>query len=158
MVTKKSDETTDVIEVAVNTMTGDIRDFLLDRVKNLGKPWPAMTEDEQRDQITAAKDAAERLVREIAKLIAAEGKKAMVGTVDSITVKDGIKAVIKLSKADECRHELMDAQGQTVMLVVADAEPFTGERGPAEPDPDQGNLISKAEKLKKDGGKVTSLR
>ena len=50
-------------DLAANTLTGDVRDFLLDRVKTLGKPWAAMSEDEQSDQIHAAKSAAEHLVK-----------------------------------------------------------------------------------------------
>lgn len=151
----KQDE---VITVAAATLTGDIRDFLLDRVKNLGKPWPAMSEQEQRDQITSAKDAAERLVRKVCEIVAADGKKALKGKLIKVQIKDKIQCQVDFNKEDEQRHELFDSQGLTVMLVVADAEKFTGETGPAEPEPDQGDLIGNAEKLKKNDGKVTPLR
>lgn len=152
---KKEAET---LDLAVKTLTGDVRDFLLDRVKALGKPWAAMTEDEQADQIHAARDAAERLVTEACKIIAAGGKKALVGQLESIAVKDGIKAVVKFSKLDEQRHSLLDAQGSTVSVVFAGAEAFRGERGPAEPDPMQGDMLGAAEKLKKGDEKVTSIK
>lgn len=145
------------IDLATETLTGDIRDFLLDRVKRLGKPWAAMTEDEQSDQIHAAKEAAENLVRNACKIIAAEGRKTIVGNLLQVTQKDNIKAVIEFAKTDEMRHELFDAQGMAVLLVVAGSETFTGEREPAEPTPDQGDLIDNAEKLK-NGGKVTRLK
>ena len=75
-----------------------------------------------------------------------------------VAVKDNIKVVIEFSKQDEQRHELVDAQGHMVALVLADAQPFTGERAPAEPTPDQGSLIDNAQKLKDKKGKVTALR
>jgi len=65
-----------------------------------------------------------------------------------VTRKDSIKAICEFSKIDALRHELFDAQGSAVLLVVADSEPFTGEKAPAEPMPNQGDLISNAEKLK----------
>lgn len=161
--TKKKDDTfseniDQSIDLAVNTLSGDIRDFLLDRVKNLGKPWPAMTEQEQRDQIYAAKDAAERLVRLTAELIAAEGRKALVGKLVKVSIKDKIQCQVDFNKEDEMRHELIDSQGFSVLLVVADAEPFTAERAPAEPTPNQSDLLANAEKLKQQGDKVTPLK
>lgn len=154
----ESDAGAAVIDLAAKTLSGDIRDFLLDRVKVLGKPWAAMSEDEQSDQIHAARDAAERLVQKACEIIASGGKKAMIGTLESITVKDGIKAVVKLSRTDEQRHNLLDTAGHTVSIAFADAEPFTSERGPAEPTPDQSDLLGKAEKLKKGSDKVESLK
>lgn len=145
-------------DLAAVTLTGDIRDFLLDRVKALGKPWAAMTEDEQSDQIHAAKSAAETLVKRACEIIASGGKKAMIGTLIKVQIKDKIQVQVDFSKQDEQRHDLIDAQGHTVSVVLADAEPYTGERAPAEPTPSQGSLIGNAEKLKNDKNKVTTLR
>ena len=155
--TQKSEEPK-AADLAAATLTGDVRDFLLDRVKRLGKPWAAMSEDEQADQIHAAKDAAEHLVQQVCHIIASNGRKAVVGELRQVTQKDNIKCVIEFSKVDEQRHAIWDAQGQTVLLVVAGADAFTGERGPAEPMPDQGSLLDKAEKLKKRSDKVTPLK
>lgn len=159
----KNEEKTDAPEnaellLATETLTGDIRDFLLDRVKNLGKPWPAMTEDEQRIQIHAAKEAADRLVRKVCSIVAAGGKKALTGTLVKVAIKDKIQTQIDFSKHDELRHNLMDAQGLTVSVVLADAEPYTGERGPADPTPNQSDLLGNAERLKKGADKVTPLK
>lgn len=155
----KEAKKTDVndIDLIAATLTGDIRDFLLDRVKTMGKPFVAMSEDEQREQINTCKNAAENLVSNTVKLIAAEGRKVIVGQFTQLTQKDVIKTVIEFSKSDELRHELFDAQGQAVLLVIAGTEPFTGERAPAEPIPAQSDLIANAEKLKKDD-KVTPLK
>ena len=146
------------IDLAAATLTGDIRDFLLDRVKQLGKPFVAMTEDEQSDQIHAAKEAAERLVRKAVEIIAANGKKAMVGKLIKVQVKDNIQTQVNFNKEDEQRHDLFDAAGMYVSVVLADAAPYTGERAPAEPIPQQGDLLNNAEKLKKSSDKVTPLK
>ena len=63
-------------DFAAKTLTGDIRDFLLDRVKQMGKPFVAMTEDEQSDQIHACRDAAESLVKKAVEILASGGKKS----------------------------------------------------------------------------------
>lgn len=146
------------LDLATATLTGDVRDFLLDRVKGLGKPWAAMTEDEQSDQIHAAKSAADQLVRKACQIIAAQGKKAINGKLENIAIKDKIQCRIDFNADDEQRHELFDAKGYVVSVVLADAQPFTGERGPAEPDPTQGDMLDKAEKLKKGKDKVTAIK
>jgi hypothetical protein len=66
----------------------------------------------------------------------------MRATVAQVAVKDGIKAQLELSKSDPMRHHLIDAQGMDVLLVVADAEPFIGERAPVTVTPDQPDLLA----------------
>lgn len=134
--------TIDTINLASHTLTGDIRDFLLDRMKNFKKPWVSLSEDEQRAEIISSKEAAENLVKKAVAIIASEGRKVIVGHLQQVTVKDEIKAVICIPKTDSCRHELIDSAGQAVLIVVADAEPFVGEQAPAEPMPQQGDLLA----------------
>jgi hypothetical protein len=117
-----------------------------------------MSESEQRDQIERCRNAAHNLVANAVKIIASEGRKAIVGNLLQVTRKDTIKAVCEFAKTDEMRHELFDAQGSIVLLVVADAEPFKGERAPAEAIPDQSDLLRNAEDLKKSDGKVQAIR
>jgi hydrogenase maturation factor len=131
------------ITLARETLTGDIRDFLLDRLKHDKStlPWNLLSEDKQRDVIQQTTDAARALVDKAVRIIAADGRSVMVGDVESVTVKDGVKAVIKLSKADPLRHALMDSQGMAVLIVVAAADPYAGERKPQHPEPDQKSLV-----------------
>lgn len=143
MAKKKETTTTgdDILQqFGAATLVGDVRTFMLDRMKSQPKLWRLMTQEEQSDEINATQEAAENMVRKAVELAAAKGRKMITATLESIAVKDGIKAVIKLSKMDEQRHELMDAQGHTVMLAVADAEEFMGEKEPEEPEPNQPDL------------------
>lgn len=119
------------------TLFGDVRDALLDRIRNLKKPWQKMTEAEQRELVEGVERGVKHLIQQMTTIIAADGRKTLVGTLDSIAVKGGMKAVIKLSKSDKNRHELVDAEGKEVLVVVADAEPYLGEESPADIDRDQ---------------------
>lgn len=123
-----------------STLMGDLRDALLDRLKGMPKPWTVMSEAEQRDMIFGCERVATHLVTQAVRLIAANGHPSIQAELDSCTVKDGIKAVLNLSKHDPMRHELTDAVGKTVMVVVADIEPFMGQSKEAKPDPDQTTL------------------
>lgn len=132
---------TDVLQItddtqifASETLKGDVRDWLLDRIKHLPRPWQQMSEQEQRDLIYSAEEAAADLVRRTVRIIAAEGRIAITAQLEQVTVKDGIKAVVTMSKHDAFRHELVDAQGKDVLIVVADASQHMGQQAEAQPD------------------------
>lgn len=146
----------DTINLASATLTGDVRDFLLDRLKNFQKPWVAMSEDEQRESIISAKDAAEHLVKQACRIIAAEGRNVVEANLDQITIKDGIKAVLTFTNNSATREALGSATGQIVLVVTSGAEIFTGEQKPALPIPNQSDLLDSAQALKDD--KITPFK
>lgn len=129
----------DVVSIAVETLTGDMRDFILDRLRHeqSKRPWHERSEADQRDTVHQVETAVQRVVRTAVELIAAQGLRTIKATLEQVTVKDGIKATLTMSKFDEERHTLIDATGATVLVVVADPEQFTGERAPVEIKPDQ---------------------
>jgi hypothetical protein len=129
-------------KIARETMTGDLRDVLLNFLKHEKNPlpWNMQTEDQQSALIEKVTHSCQVAVERAVKTIAADGRKAIVCMLDKVTVKDGIQAVLKLSKEDEQRHSLIDSQGSTVLLVVADIEAYTGERKAALPEPNQNSL------------------
>lgn len=126
------EQTTEAL--VAETLSGDVRDFLVDRIRQLPKVWGEMTQEEQTEIINAAITAGNATVRNAVSLIAKDGRPTITALCESVTVKDGIKAVLSLSKSDELRHALVDSQGQTVLIVVVDAENYIGSRGDLKPD------------------------
>jgi len=133
-----------VSSVAKETMVGDLRDVCLQIIRNpklTGKAWNDMNEAQQRDvaqQITSrVSDAVVKSVQ----IIAANGQRQIIGVLEQVVVKDGIKAVIKCSQHDELRHELMDAAGDAVSIVITGAEAFIGGGEKVKIDKDQPDLI-----------------
>jgi hypothetical protein len=137
MTEQQTEITEETQDLAAETLKGDVRDWYLDRVKQLQKPWQQMGEAEQRSLIYDAESAAADMVRKAVRILAAEGRKVIVAQLEQVTVKDGIKAVVTLSKHDACRHELVDAQGKDVLIVVADAGDHMGEKAAAKPDAEE---------------------
>lgn len=131
---------TDFVELATPTMSGDVRDFLLNRLRTMRKPYEAMSEDQQNDLIHECQEAALHLIKQVVVLVASEGRKAIVGNLLQVTRKDTIKAVVEFAKTDALRHELFDAQGTAVLLVVADPSAFIGQKADAAGNPDQADL------------------
>ena len=138
-----SDEPPDeVVNIAVETLSGDIRDFILDRLRHEQSkmPWHQRSEADQRDTVHQVEAAVQDVVRRAVELIAAQGLRTIKATLEQVTVKDGIVGKLVMSKFDAQRHALTDSVGSTVLVVVADPDEFTGERKPVEITPDQREL------------------
>lgn len=129
-----NEQNTATADLVADTLSGDVRDFLVDRIKNLPKVWAEMTQEEQIAIIDAAIMAGNAMVRKAVRLIAEDGRPTITAQCESVTVKDGIKAVLTLSKSDPLRHALTDSQGQSVLIVVVDSENYIGSRGDLKPD------------------------
>lgn len=121
-------------DLVAETLSGDVRDFLVDRIRQLPKVWAEMTQEEQHEIINAAIMAGNSLVRKAVRLIAQDGRPTIVARCEQVTVKDGIKAVVTLPQSDPLRHALVDSQGSDVLVIVVDAENYIGSRGDLKPD------------------------
>lgn len=131
------------VEIARKTMTGDLRDALLQLFKDRQKPWAQMTEAEQRSAAAVLESACFNATRRAVGIIAADGRKAISATLKKAVVKDGaIEGTVVLSRHDEQRHALFDAQGSSIIITIADAEAYSGERKPAEVQPDQPDMLA----------------
>ena len=130
------------LDLAAETLTGDLRDLILDTLRNEQdkRPWFERSEVQQREAASRIEQATHAWVRKAVELIAAGGRHTIKATIEQVVVKDGIKAVLTMSKFDKLWHNLVDAQGSAVLIVVADSEEFEGERKPVEIRPDQPNL------------------
>ncbi len=125
-----------------STLTGDLRDLILDtlRYEQDKRPWHERSEKDQHATIDRVERAVHEWVQRAVELVAAEGRAVIKATVAQVVIKDGIKAVLTLSQFDALRHALVDAQGKAVLLVVADAAVFEGERAPVPVVADQSGL------------------
>jgi hypothetical protein len=133
----------DIVTLAAETMTGDLRDFLLDRLKHHHNPipWQLQPEREQRETIRQAEVAARAWVDAAATLIAADGAKAARGSLIKLQSKDGLQLQVNIPAASPLRHELMDAVGSTVLVTILDPEKFAGERASVPVTKDQRDIL-----------------
>lgn len=149
-------EEQDTGEIVRETMTGDLRDIVLDIIRNQAKTWGELTEDEQRSLAQDVQTRCEYAVSKAVRIIAADGRPVIEGQLEQVTVKDGLKAVVKMSQHHALRHAVIDATGLAVLMVVSDSGEYTGERAPANVDPDQPSFIDNADDAPvADKGKAT---
>lgn len=129
----------EALDLAAETLQGDIRDWLLGHMRMMQKPWPKLSEREQTDAIHAANAAASSLVRKAVRIAAGHGFERIEVTVGKFGVKEGeITAQFVCAATDQNILKVVHA-GQSV-LVLADPSMFDGERAPARADKDQPEL------------------
>lgn len=125
-------------EIATATMAGDLRDGILRELEVAHTmPWNARAEAEQRAVVDRVSSLARAAIRDVVAKVVNAGFPALVGTLASVAVKDGYAAKVEIPKGAEHRHELMDAEGSNVVLVLADPTTFFKTRGAVKITPDQ---------------------
>lgn len=137
--TETTTEAGATIEIAAATMSADLVSFLVDEFKAAPDVWPKLSEDQQRDVIYRASQRVGEAIRQAVRCIAADGREVIAAHLEQITAKDGIKAVVTLSKADPNRHALLDSVGLPVLIAVASDAPYIGGSLP-QPEPDEPEL------------------
>jgi len=118
------------------TIGVDLLNALVQEIKLLKKPWEKLSQNQQDDLIDRLRDRIGTNVARAVHMIAAAGRVIVQGDLEQVTIKDGVKAVVKFSPKQPNLHEMYEAQGKQVLLVVADAKQFvTGmENVTGEPD------------------------
>lgn len=110
--------------VARDTLLGDLVSIVIDEMKAAPDVWQKLSEFAQDDVIHRVQKRCTKVIADVVNIVASEHRPTVAATVDSVTMKDGIKVVLKLPKTDPQRHELFDAQGREVLIVVAGARDF----------------------------------
>ena len=131
------------------TLAGDLRDFVLDLLRTLPKTWAQMSEAEQTARAYAVSNACRKVVRDAVALLETDERTTIECLLEEVGFKPkGIVAKLGLTYADpNTRHALVDAQGKEILIVVADAAQYMGERAPAAIDKQQPELaLDQAEK------------
>ena len=115
---------------------------LLTEVQQLQKPWANTPQAEQQNVIDRLRLRVEDAVREAVLRIASGAQSRIRATVESVTFKDGVKAVLQLSRGNPETHALADATGGTVLIVLTEVEEHVDGMHTVKPDPDQRELLS----------------
>ncbi len=113
------------------TLMGDLRDAMLGEIKDAadGKPWNTRPEVQQRAVVDRMHSAARAMVTKAVLLMSNKGFASLHGELVQVQVKDGFKAVVEIPRGADFRHELVDAAGKEVVLVLASTDDFRGTRG-----------------------------
>lgn len=129
-----------VLSMTSETVGRDILQALVQEIKLLPKPWASLAEAKQNDVIDRLRKRVDDNVRMAVHLISSEGRTVVAGDLDQITIKEGVKAVIKFSSATPNLHELYESGGKAVLVVVANPGQHTGGMNEVTGESDQRNM------------------
>lgn len=138
--------------MTADTIGKDLLQALVLELKLLPEPWPKLAKKKQDDIIDRLRNRVETNVKMAVHLLAAEGRTVVAGDLDQITIKDGVKAVVKFSSAAPNLHELYDVAGKAVLVVVANAADHIGGMDEVQGEVDQRGLDLGHEYHENDGG------
>ncbi len=127
-------------ELAAGTLKGELMAITLDELKAADDVWHKISQDDQDGVIERIEKRVRNAVTQTIRLLSSHGFARVPAKLDSLTVKDGIKAVASVSMTDPSRHELIDATGSIVTLVIADLSQFTESPHGHKAEPDQSEL------------------
>lgn len=133
---------TGALDLKLDTLSGDIRDAMLTRFKQLPNTWNFLSQAEQYDQANGLELLAKQLVRRAVALLTKHEFPHAVITLAEFKVKGSkdIEAKITCQNIEVNREALGNHVGDMCMLVMVDSETFFGERAPVKTDPDQPGL------------------
>ncbi|ACR28672.1 DNA translocase FtsK [Burkholderia glumae] len=115
-----------VLNMTAATIGKDLLSAVVTELKLLPDVWVKLSENKQNDVIDRLRACVEHNVKMATHLIASDGRVTVQGDLEQLTIKDGVKATVKFSSAAPNLHDLYDAQGKAVLLVVANPAEHTG--------------------------------
>lgn len=129
----------DVKDIAAEEMGKKLLETMIGVVQSIKRPWDEMTQSEQDDAIDTMRHAVRVATGAAVRLIASKGATNVLGTLEQITIKDGVKAVVQIGKNAENLPELFEAQGGEVMIVCSRQDYLDG-INEVKGEPDQGSF------------------
>lgn len=127
-------------EFESGTLVGDIRDLMLRLYKERAKNWSQLSAGEQRDVVAMTTVVAKKVIRKIVRVIAEEDKVAIHASLKGYSASDGFDIKLKSNFDEETALELFRMNGKEVILTLADASPYEGQKKDPSIDEDQAPL------------------
>ena len=120
----------------LTTIWGDLTNAFIDELKVAKKPWQQLSENQQGQVIDRCKGKAAHCIKAITAIVANRGFDHCAAAVDTVTVKDGTKIVLKAMDRSAA-IKFVENEGEVVTVVFADTEGFLGSENMPAADPDQ---------------------
>lgn len=128
------------IELAREFMLGELMSAAMKQLRSLDKPWLRLPEAKQKEVIDEVRDQVSVAIRQAVEIIATDDRTRFAASVESVTFKDGVKAVMTMTNS-QASHELADTAGGRVFIVIEDPNRYVmGSGSIPKPDPDQPTL------------------
>lgn len=112
------------IDLAREFLLGNLMVATMKQLRALDKPWLKMTEDAQNRVIHEVRMDVAEAIEQAVVLIASDNRTVFHAGVDSVTFKEGVKAVLTMPNT-QASHELADVAGGAVLVVIEDPKRYS---------------------------------
>lgn len=106
-------------EMTIDTVGTSLMKLFIQHAQDLKKPWPQMSKTQQDDTLDAIRAGVQEQVKKAVELIAARDRVHVIGTLEQITIKNGVRASVMIGKSCPGLSRLFECQGEAVAVVVA---------------------------------------
>lgn len=128
------------LQMASETLGRDLLQVCLQEMRDMPEVWAKMSEKRQSAVIERLASRVSTSVKAAVRILAADNRPTIDGILESVAVKDGIKATFKVSQHNPERHHLIDSVNKVCLLVVASAADHLDGMDEVKADPDQNPL------------------
>lgn len=127
-------------DLARELLLGEVIAAATRQLRALEKPWLRLPEAKQREVLHDVQADVEVVIERAVEIIATDDRTRFVASVESVTFKDGVKAVLTMPNT-QASHELADTAGGRVYVVIEDPTRYLlpGDNMP-KATPDQGAI------------------
>lgn len=129
-----------VVDIAEDKLAGSLLKLCVGIQEQIKLPWAALPEQDQQRQIDVMAEKVRSYVREACNIIASEHKATIRMAVDSVTFKDGVKAVFTTTKSAAGVYDLANAEGGSVTVLLNDYDRYAQGTNEVKAAPDQKQL------------------
>lgn len=126
-------------DLRLESLSGDMRDEMLTRIKQLKATWGLLSQNEQMDVANGLELFAKNMVRRAVHLVTRQKFPHTAVQLAEMKIggSKGIEAKIICDNVQHNREVLGEHVGQFVQIVMIDSDTFMGERNAVQTDPDQ---------------------
>lgn len=127
-------------DIAREFMLGELIGAATKQLRSIDKPWLRLPEAEQKRVLRDVQNDIKAAVTAAVELIASDDRTRFRAHVESVTFKEGVKAVLQMGNT-AASHELADTAGASVLVVIEDPARYliAGENTP-KPTADQAEI------------------
>lgn len=118
-------------DLAREYLMGELMSAATKQLRSLDKPWLRAPEETQKRILREVQDQVAEAVKKAVEIIAGDDRTVFRAAVESVTFKDGVKAVLTMGNT-VASHELADTAGGSVYVVIENPIRYTyvGENAP----------------------------
>lgn len=113
-----------LIELTADNLGRDLLSTVIDELQKARYSWSELSEIQQNASIERLRQQCRHIITEGLNVLFRGAFPACEATLDSITVKRGLQVKLSIAKGARNWHEVIEAEGLKVLLVIADPDQY----------------------------------